>query len=275
MFRSMYTASLGMQAQQINMDNVANNLANVNTTGFKQGRISFQDLLYTNMAESSPSSALQPSGFQQIGGIDEEALQGSAQVGTGVRAAATERLFTMGSLQRTDNPLDVVINGDGFFEVTLPDKSKAYTRDGSLKMDKEGRLIAAGGNPIGVKIPKDITNVTIKDDGSIMAVKAGAKSPDPVKIGQISIVRFLNPMGLKPIGENLYRETPVSGAKSKGTPGTSNFGTLVPGHLEKSNINVVEEMMSIIQAQRAYEMNGKVITSTDEMTRMAIQLHRQ
>ena len=275
MFRSMYTASLGMQAQQINMDNVANNLANVNTTGFKQGRVSFQDLLYTNMAESSHSSSLQESGFKQTGGVDEDVPSQSAQVGMGVRAVATERLFTMGSLQRTDNPLDLVINGDGFFEVTLPDKSKAYTRDGSLKMDKDGRLLSASGNPIGAKIPKDVINVTIKDDGSIMAVKAGAKSPDPVKIGQISLIRFLNPMGLKPIGENLYVETSISGAKVKGTPGTSNVGTLVPGHLEKSNVNVVEEMMSIIQAQRAYEMNGKVITSTDEMTRMAIQLHRQ
>lgn len=256
-----------MQAQQVNMDNVANNLANVNTTGFKQGRVGFQDLLYTNLIEQAPA-----------GGIIQASLEEDApatQVGTGVRAMGTERLFSVGSLQRTDNPLDIAINGDGFFEVTLPDKKKVYTRDGSLKMDKEGHLLSASGHYLGVTIPKGVTNLTIKDDGSIMATKLGAKSPDPVKIASLTLVRFLNPMGLTPLGGNLYAESQTTGAKVKGNPGSAGLGTLVAGHLEKSNVNVVAEMMSIIQAQRAYEMNGKVITSTDEMTRMAIQLHRQ
>lgn len=268
MFRSMFTAALGMQAQQSNMDNVANNLANVNTTGFKKGRIAFQDLLYTTLAMQNPQEEI-------IQASDTEGIPNGAQVGTGVKSIATERIFTVGSLQRTDNPLDLVINGDGFFEVTLPDKSKAYTRDGSLKMNKDGSLVSPTGHPVGVTIPKDVTNVSIKEDGSVMGIKAGSKSPDPVKIGQIKIVRFLNPMGLRPVGGNLYLESSVSGAKVKGTPGSNSLGNIASGYLEKSNVNVVEEMMNIIQAQRAYEMNGKVVTSTDEMTRMTIQLHKQ
>jgi flagellar basal-body rod protein FlgG len=254
MMRSLYTAASGMMAQQMNMDNISNNLANVQSTGFKKSRIDFQDLLYATMKDPGT-----------------EATAGT-QIGMGVRASSTERQFSQGSLQKTNNPYDVAIQGDGFFKVTMPDGSSAYTRDGSFKYDgAKQQITTSGGYPIGVTIPKDVTNIEVRPNGEIFGVRIDGDG-SAEKIGQIKLTRFLNPAGLQAIGGNLYTETPVAGAKTEAEPGTNGMGCLAQGHLEKSNINVVEEMIAIVQAQRAFEMNQKGVQAADEMMSLTNQL---
>ncbi|MBI2263995.1 MAG: flagellar basal-body rod protein FlgG [Armatimonadetes bacterium] len=260
MMRSFYTAATGMMAQQLNMDTITNNLANVNTTGYKKARVDFQDLLYATMREP---------GFQSAMG--QEIPMGS-QVGLGVRSSSTQKLYTVGSLSETRNKLDAAINGDGFFQVTVQDGTRAFTRDGSFKMDGQGRLVTQNGYQTGITIPDNVTNIFIKDDGSIMGTRIDQLEPS--KIGQLKLSRFLNPSGLKAIGGNMYQETPGSGVRSEGNPGQNGLGLLAPGFLEKSNVNVVEEMVSIVQAQRAYEINQKGVQAADEMMRMTNQLHK-
>lgn len=259
MFRSYYTAVSGMTAQQLNIDTITNNLANVNTTSFKKARVDFQDLLYANLIEPGA-----------LGAYGSEVPVGT-QVGMGVRSVSSQRLFNVGSLQQTGDPMNVAINGNGFFEVTLPDGTRAYTRDGALKLDGEGNLLTAGYS-LGVKIPKNAANILVREDGSVTANLPGKQEPGVV--GQLHVARFLNPGGLKAIGQNLYIETVMSGQKYVGKPGENELGPLLSGHLEKSNINVVEEMIALIQAQRAYEMNSKGVQSSDEMMRMTNQINK-
>lgn len=254
MMRALYTAASGMMAQQMNMDNISNNLANVQSTGFKKTRVDFQDLLYATMKDPGT-----------------EATAGT-QIGMGVRASSTERQFSQGSLQKTNNPYDVAIQGEGFFQVKMADGSVAYTRDGAFKYDGETQQICtAGGQPIGINIPKDVTNVEVRPNGEVFGVRINGDG-QAEKVGQIKLTRFLNPAGLQAIGGNLYVATPVAGAKSEDVPGQNGMGVLAQGHLEKSNINVVEEMISIVQAQRAFEMNQKGVQAADEMMRMTNQL---
>ncbi|MCD6310234.1 MAG: flagellar basal-body rod protein FlgG [Candidatus Eremiobacteraeota bacterium] len=254
MMRSLYTAASGMMAQQMNIDNISNNLANVQSTAFKKSRLDFQDLLYSH--SQAPGA---------------EATAGT-QIGMGVRSVSSQKLFSTGSLRQTGNNFDVAIQGDGFFSVKMPDGRVCYTRDGSFKLDGEGNLVTNAGYSIGIKIPKDITNVEISQDGKVTGIPINGT--EPVEIGQIKLTRFLNPAGLKAMGGNLYEWTPVAGQKVEDNPNTPGMGTLVQGYLEKSNVNVVEEMINIIQAQRAYEINQKSIQAADEMMRQANQLHK-
>jgi len=254
MMRALYTAASGMMAQQLNIDNISNNLANVQSTAFKKGRVDFQDLLYSHM--SDPGT---------------EATAGT-QIGMGVRSASTQKMFSMGSLQKTDNNFDVAIQGDGFYQVTLPDGTAAYTRDGAFKLDGHGNLATSSGYSLGLRIPKDITDIQIKQDGKVFGTPIN--STKPVQIGEIKLTRFLNPAGLKSLGGNLYGWTPVCGEKTTDLPGNNGLGNLAQGFLEKSNVNVVEEMINIIQAQRAYEINSKGVQAADEMMRQANQLQK-
>jgi flagellar basal-body rod protein FlgG len=253
MMRSLYTSASGMMAQQMNIDNISNNLANVQSTSYKKSRVDFQDLLY---------------GYTQDPGEDATA---GTQIGMGVRAASTQKMFSVGSLSQTGNNFDVAIQGDGFFEVTMPDGTKCYTRDGALKMDGQGNLLASG-YPLGVKIPNNVMDVQIGADGKVTAVPVN--QTERVTIGEIKLTRFLNPAGLKALGGNLYSWTQVAGEKTTDKPGSNGLGNLAAGFLEKSNVNVVEEMINIIQAQRAYEINSKGVQAADEMMRMANQLNK-
>jgi len=255
MIRALYTAATGMQAQSLNIDVIANNLANVNTTGFKKGRADFQDLLYQTLrAPGAPSTT----NTQNPTGI---------QVGLGTRAAAVQRLNMQGDYTQTSNPLDIAIEGTGFFQVSLPDGSTAFTRGGAFKADKDGRVVTSDGNPMEpvVSIPEGATDVTVGSDGTVSAVLPGANQSS--QIGQIQTVRFTNPAGLRALGKNLLQETDTSGTPQTGTPGTENRGTLLQGFLENSNVSVVEELVGLITSQRAYEVTSKAIQTADEMLR--------
>lgn len=254
MLRGLYTAASGMAAQQSNIDNIANNLANIQTTGYKKSRMDFQDLLYAHTKDPGT-----------------EATTGT-QIGMGVRATCTQQIFTDGSLLQTGRDMDVAIQGQGFFEVELPNGKKGYTRDGSFKMDGDGNLLSGTGYSLGIKIPKDVSNIVIESDGTIKGTPIS--STQPQVLGKLELVRFLNPSGLKSMGSNLFERTPIAGEMFKGTAGEDGLGTLAQGHLEKANVNVIEEMISIVQAQRAYEMNQKGVQAADEMARSANQLQK-
>jgi flagellar basal-body rod protein FlgG len=251
--RSLWVAKTGLDAQQTRMAVIANNLANVNTTGFKKDRPVFQDLMYQNMrqvgAQTSQTSQL-PTGLQ---------------LGTGVKVMATEKLHIQGNIEQTGNQLDVAINGRGFLQVTMPDGSITYTRDGSLKLDQTGQLVTANGMPINpaINIPQDALSVTIGSDGNVSVLQPG--NAQPAILGQLQTANFVNLAGLEPIGENLYRESAASGPPIVGAPGQQEFGALVQNALETSNVNVVEELVGMIETQRAYEMNSKAISTTDQM----------
>jgi len=254
MLRGAYTAASGMAAQQANIDNIANNLANIQTTGYKKSRIEFQDLLYAHTKDPGTDATI------------------GTQIGMGVRASCTQQIFTEGSLQQTGRDMDVAIQGQGFFEVEMPNGKKGYTRDGAFKMDAEGNLLSGTGYSLGVKIPKDVTNLVIESDGTIKGTPISSTTPQV--IGKLELVRFLNPSGLKAMGSNLFERTPIAGDMFKGSPGSEGLGSLAQGNLEKANVNVIEEMISIVQAQRAYEMNQKGVQASDEMARSANQLQR-
>ena len=253
MIKALWIAKTGLDAQQTRMSVVSNNLANVNTTGFKRSRASFEDLLYQH--ERAPGGATS----------QQTQMPSGLSVGTGVRVVATEKFFQQGNLSQTGNALDVAINGRGFFEVQMPDGTPAYTRDGSFQVNAQGELVTNAGYPVqpGVQLPEGAQSVTIGNDGTITVQVAG--DPAPVQVGTLTLVDFVNPAGLLAKGENLFAETGASGPAQTGTPGLAGLGTLAQGSLESSNVNVVEELVNMIETQRAYEMNAKAISSTDQM----------
>lgn len=262
MMRSLWSAASGMTAQQFSIDTIANNLANVNTTGFKKSRVDFQDLLYQSVRYAgTPVSA----GAQIPTGI---------QLGHGVRPVATQKMFSQGTFMQTNNPLDVVIEGDGFFQVLLPDGTIAYTRDGAFKKDGDGRIVTSDGYPLEpeILIPEDAVSINIGSDGTVSVLQAGSDQPEFVE--NIELVRFINPAGLRSRGGNLFTATVASGEPSVGTPGLYGFGSLAQGYLEMSNVQVVEEMVNMIVAQRAYETNSKAIQASDDMLQTANNLRR-
>ena len=253
MTQALWIAKTGLDAQQTRMAVVSNNLANVNTTGFKQSRVVFEDLLYQNVRQSGGQTS------------QDTELPSGLNLGTGVRVVATEKLFTQGSILQTDNALDVAIKGRGFFQVLLPDGNLAYSRDGSFQRNSQGELVTASGYSIqpGITIPDGVQSITIGSDGTVSVQLAGQAATS--QIGTLETVDFINPVGLQPMGENLYIETASSGAAQAGTPGLNGFGGLAQGALEGSNVNVVAELVNMIETQRAYEMNSKAISTSDQM----------
>ncbi len=260
--RALWTAATGMQAQQLTLDTVANNLANVQTAGFKRSRVDFQDLVYeTLQAPGAPSAQGQeiPTGFQ---------------VGHGSRAVATQRLFVKGDLQQTGNIFDMAIEGEGFFQVQQASGETAYTRAGTFKKDSTGQLVTSDGFPLEpqITIPQNALSVTVGVDGTVSATLPGQAQPQ--QVGSIQLVRFINPGGLQGQGRNLFLPTQASGDASPGTPGQDGLGTLLQGFVEGSNVNVVEEMVGLITTQRAYEINSRAIRTADEMMQTANNLVR-
>lgn len=260
MIRSLWISKTGLDAQQTQMDVVANNLANVSTNGFKRSRAVFEDLLYQNIRQPGAQSSQQtqiPSGLQ---------------IGTGVRPVAAERIHTQGNLAQTGNKLDIAIQGSGFFPVLMPDGTTGYTRDGSFQTDGQGQLVTSSGYVVqpAMTIPANATSVTIAQDGAVSITQAGSVAP--VQIGQMQLASFINPTGLQSNGQNLYLETSSSGAPSTAAPGTNGTGTLGQGFVETSNVNVVEELVNMIQTQRAYEINSKAITTSDQMLQKLSQI---
>jgi flagellar basal-body rod protein FlgG len=250
---ALWAAKTGLDAQQTQMAVVSNNLANVNTTGFKKGRAVFEDLMYQNL--------------RQVGAATSQDTQAPSglNLGTGVRVVATEKVYTQGSFNQTGNALDVAISGRGFFQVALPDGSAAYTRDGSFQLNSQGQLVTSSGYAVqpSITIPQGAQSITIGTDGTVSATLAGQSAP--TQVGTLQLTDFVNPAGLQPRGENLLMESGSSGAAQASTPGLSGLGTLQQGAVEASNVNVVEEMVNMIQTQRAYEMNTKAISTTDQM----------
>lgn len=257
MIDSLYIAATGMNAQQLNVDTIANNLTNVNTTGFKRNRINFADLMYREVARGA--QLLGPSGNRY---------------GTGVGVSSMGKVFIAGDVKKTDQPLDLAIRGRGLFEVTLPDNSVAYTRGGSLQLDKDGVLTTTEGyvlNP-SVRIPADATAVTIESSGRVLATVPG--ETQPIEVGAITLVDFINPGALRPLGDNLYLPTEKSGEPLPGKPGELGLGLLAQGFLEASNVRLVDEFVNLVLAQRAYEANAKVIQASDEMLGISNNLRR-
>ncbi|MBU8934560.1 MAG: flagellar basal-body rod protein FlgG [candidate division Zixibacteria bacterium] len=262
MIKAMRTAASGMIAQQMNVDNIANNLANVNTTGFKRSKIEFQDVLYQNLRKAGTASAL-----------GSEVPTGLA-IGYGTRAAASSRQFTEGNLTRTGNPLDLAISGDGFFQIQHPDGTTAYTRDGAFKISGDGRIVNVDGYILDpeITIPQNATAISVGTDGTIEVSIPGQS--DPTNLGQIELARFVNPAGLEALGRNLLVATRASGDPLTDIPTQSGLGSLDQGYLEMSNVEVVDEMVNMIVAQRAYEMNSKAIQTADDMASIANSLKR-
>jgi len=253
MINSLFISKTGMEAQQTQLDVISHNLANVSTTGFKRATAVFEDLMYQNLRQVGANST------------EQSQLPTGLQIGLGVRTVATSRSFTQGSMQQTNNQLDLAIKGNGFFQVTQPDGTIGYTRDGSFQIDAQGRLVTASGLAVanGITVPTGATNVTVATDGTVSATISGQTAPQT--IGTLAIANFVNPAGLEPRGENLYAETAASGQPNGGTAGTNGLGTVMQGFLETSNVNVVQELVSMIQTQRAYEMNSKAIQTSDQM----------
>jgi flagellar basal-body rod protein FlgG len=259
-FRSLHIAATGMAAQETQLEGVSNNIANVNTTGYKRQRVEFQDLLYQTVRGAgtrTTETTRSPTGIQ---------------LGSGVRVAGTSRTFSQGNILVTNNPLDVAIEGSGFFVVQQSDGTPAYTRAGALQKDSQGQLVTAEGHQIDppIVIPLDATSITIGADGTVSAVMNGQAAP--VEVGQLTIANFINPAGLAAQGRNLFVATTASGEPQTGAPGGDGRGALLQGALERANVDVVEEMIGMISAQRAYEVNTKVVTTADEMLRAATQM---
>ena len=260
MIRSLWISKTGLDAQQTNMDVISNNLANVSTNGFKRARAVFEDLLYQTLRQPGAQSSQQTQ------------LPSGLQIGTGVRPVATERIFTQGNMQQTGNPLDVAVNGGGFFQVQMPDGTTAYTRDGSFHVNAQGQLVTSSGYQVqpAITIPNNALSVTIARDGVVSVTRAGTATP--TQVGTLQLASFINPAGLQSMGENLYLETAASGTPSANTPGTNGLGVLNQGYVETSNVNVVEELVNMIQTQRAYEINSKSIQASDQMLQKLTQL---
>jgi flagellar basal-body rod protein FlgG len=260
MIRSLWISKTGLDAQQTQLDVISNNLANVGTTGFKRARVAFEDLLYQNVRQAGANSSQQTQ------------LPTGLQIGTGVRPVATPRMFTQGNLQQTGNQLDLAINGQGFFQIQLPDGTVGYTRDGSFHVDANGTLVTGNGFALSpaITIPANAQSVTIGQDGTVSVTVAGQAAPQ--NVGSVQLASFTNPAGLEARGQNLFVETAASGTASANTPGTNGLGLLQQGYLETSNVNVVEELVSMIQTQRAYEINSKAIQTSDQMLARLSQL---
>ena len=260
MIRSLWISKTGLDAQQTQMDVVANNLANVSTNGFKRSRAVFEDLLYQTIRQPGAQSSQQTQ------------LPSGLQLGTGVRPVAAERIHTQGNLQQTGNQLDVAIQGAGFLQVLMPDGTTAYTRDGALQRDSQGQLVTSSGFAIqpAITIPANAINVTIGLDGVVSVTQPGITTP--VQVGSLQLATFINSSGLQSMGANLYQETASSGTPSTNVPGTNGSGTLSQNYVETSNVNVVEEMVNMIQTQRAYEINSKAITVSDQMLQKLSQM---
>jgi flagellar basal-body rod protein FlgG len=260
MIRSLWIAKTGLDAQQLNLDVIANNLANVSTNGFKRSRAVFEDLLYQTMrqpgAQSTQTTQI-PSGLQ---------------LGTGTRPVATERIYTQGTLQQTQNPLDMAINGEGFFQIQMPDGTLAYTRDGAFQKDNTGQVVTSSGYPLSpaITIPANALTVSISRDGIVSVTTPGNNTP--TQVGTIQLATFVNIGGLQSMGENLFVETASSGAPTPNTPGLNGAGLINQGYVENSNVNVAEELVTMIQTQRAYEVNSKVITTSDTMLGRLVQM---
>lgn len=260
MIKSLWTAKTGLESQQTKLDVISNNLANVSTNGFKRSRPVFEDLLYQNMRQPGAQNNIQ------------DRLPSGMQIGTGVRAVATERLHTQGGLERTENSRDLAIDGEGFFQVLLPDGTSGYTRDGSFQLNENGQMVTANGYPVepAIFLPANALSVNIGEDGTVSVRQPGIALDN--EVGQITVSTFINPAGLESIGGNLYLETGASGAPNENMPGMNGAGRLFQGYVETSNVNVVEEMVSMIQTQRAYEINSKAVSTSDEMLARLSQL---
>lgn len=260
MIRSLWIAKTGLEAQQTNMDVISNNLANVSTTGFKRQRAVFEDLLYQTLRQPGAQSS------------EQTTIPSGLQLGTGVRPVATERIHSQGSLTQTNNSKDVAIEGQGFLQVQMPDGTTAYTRDGSLQFDQNGQLVNSNGYPIqpSIIVPADTQEMTIGSDGIVSVTVAGQTAPQ--QVGQLTLSTFVNDAGLESVGGNLYRETQASGTPNETTPGMNGAGTLKDGYVETSNVNVAEELVNMIQTQRAYEINSKAVTTSDQMLQRLTQL---
>lgn len=253
MLPALWIAKSGLDAQQTNMSVISNNLANANTTGFKRGRAVFEDLMYQNV--------------RQVGGNNTQdyALPSGLHLGTGVRTVGVQKDQREGNIQQTENSLDVAIKGRGFLQVLHPDGNVVYSRDGSFALDQNGQLVTAQGYPVqpAITIPQNAQSITIGRDGIVSVTQPGTVAP--TQVGQLELANFVNPQGLEPIGDNLFRESQASGAATTGVPGTDSLGELLQGSLESSNVNVVEELVGMIEAQRTYEMNSKAISTSDQM----------
>ena len=260
MLRSLWISKTGMEAQQLQLDNISHNLANVATNGYKRNHAVFEDLIYQNLRQSGSATS------------DQTQLPNGLQVGLGVRPVATARDFTQGSLQQTGNSLDVAVSGSGFLQVTMPDGTTGYTRDGSLKLDAQGQVVNNEGYVVqpGITIPPNAQSVSIGADGTVSVTVPGTATPTTV--GQLQLASFPNQGGLDPKGGNIYAETAASGSPSTAAPGTNGLGRLQQGFVETSNVNVVEELVSMISTQRAYELNSKAIQTSDQMLQRLGQL---
>ncbi len=262
MIRSLFIAATGMEAQKLNIDIIANNLANANTPGYKRSRADFQELMYQEIKSPGATSA---GGSQLPSGI---------QVGLGVQTAAVQKIFEQGDYVNTANPLDMAIEGEGFFQIVKPDGEIAYTRAGTFKLDSEGRIVTSEGYPLEpeITVPADTTQITISSDGRVNVLQPG--SNEPTEVGQIELAKLPNPGGLKSIGKNLFVETASSGAPITGAPGTEGMGTIQQGFIELSNVDIVKEMVQMIASQRAYELNSKAVQAVDDMLQMTNNLRR-
>jgi flagellar basal-body rod protein FlgG len=260
MIRSLWIAKTGLDAQQTQLDVISNNLANVGTAGFKRSRAVFEDLLYQTLRQPGAQSSQQTQ------------LPTGLTLGTGVRPVATEKIFTQGNLQQTGNNLDVAISGSGFFQVQLPDGTTAYTRDGSFHLDAQGQLVTSSGYPLqpAITIPANALTITVARDGTVTVAQPGQATP--TQVGALQLANFINAAGLQSQGENLYVETAASGTPTTNTAGTNGLGTLSQGYVETSNVNVVEELVNMIQTQRAYEINSKAVQTSDQMLQRLSQL---
>ncbi len=260
MIRSLWIAKTGLDAQQTQLDVISNNLANVSTAGFKRSRAVFEDLLYQTLRQPGAQSSQQTQ------------LPTGLQLGTGVKPVASERIFTQGNLQKTDNTLDIAVNGQGFFQVTQPDGSIAYTRDGSFHLDAQGQLVSSSGYPLSpaITIPANAQTITVGRDGTVTVTQPG--QPAPTQVGAIQLANFINAAGLQGQGENLYIETAASGSPTTNAPGSNGIGVLQQGYVETSNVNVVEELVNMIQTQRAYEINSKAVQTSDQMLQKLTQI---
>ena len=260
MIRSLWISKTGMEAQQTQLDHISNNLANAATNGYKRSHAVFEDLMYQNLRQSGAASS------------EQTQLPTGLQVGLGTRAVASARDFSQGNLQQSSNNLDVAINGNGFLLVTLPDGGTGYTRDGSLKMDAQGQIVNNSGYAVqpGITIPANAQSVSISPSGQVSVTLPGQATPQV--LGQFSMASFANPGGLEPRGQNLFTETAASGTPNAAVPGTNGLGTLQQGYTETSNVNMVEELVTMIQTQRSYELNSKAISTSDQMLQRLAQL---
>jgi flagellar basal-body rod protein FlgG len=259
MMSALWVSKTGLSAQDMALHTISNNLANVSTIGFKRDRAVFEDLLY---------QVLQQPGAQSS---QDTTLPSGLQLGTGVRIAGTQKMFGIGSMQTTEAPLDLAVEGRGFFQITMPDGSIGYTRDGQFRMDQDGQIVNSQGHPLEpvISIPEDAETITIGVDGTVSVMTKG--NPAATQVGTVEIVNFVNPAGLQANGGNLFAETPASGSPQSGTAGTNGLGYILQGTLETSNVSVVEELVNMVSVQRAYEMNSKVVSTSDQMLQYLTQ----